>query len=380
MERYDDLKNCTATYKGSGFHYLYNVERSYNPEPGFSIDWDIKDTWGALEKDTDIHLRLTMLNRVNSVALSDGQPPQNKVGNPEKLRYMIAHRSKNNDLESQFISVIEPYKEKRFIKSLEKVDIHILGTITAGEIDKNEETIDATAIKLVLNNGRTDYIINTLNPETTYLVDNRIAFKGMYGVYSEQGGETAYAFICHGTYMSVDGTVIFKSKYRALTGTLEDFTRSSSSNNRLIVRINEDIGDSNENVNRDAEDLGKEDLNMDDSDKDDIIEQNCSGKIIHKLKNRYIYIENYAARKTGYVMKSIPELKEETVQYADVRNAAYKIINAEKIDNNLFALDIGDVTLIRGLADEDDEGKGFLYDAEPGDKFVIPLNQSLKLT
>ena len=29
---------------------------------------------------------------------------------------------------------------------------------------------------------------------------------------------------------------------------------------------------------------------MDDSDKDDIIEQNCSGKIIHKLKNRYIYI------------------------------------------------------------------------------------------
>ena len=119
---------------------------------------------------------------------------------------------------------------------------------------------------------------------------------------------------------------------------------------------------------------------MDDSDKDDIIEQNCSGKIIHKLKNRYIYIENYAARKTGYVIKSIPELKEETVQYADVRNAAYKIINAEKIDNNLFALDIGDVTLIRGLADEDDEGKGFLYDAEPGDKFVIPLSKSLKLT
>ena len=370
MERYDDLKNCTATYKGSGFHYLYNVERSYNPEPGFSIDWDIKDTWGALEKDTDIHLRLTMLNRVNSVALSDGQPPQNKVGNPEKLRYMIAHRSKNNDLESQFVSVIEPYKEKRFIKSLEKVSIHILGKITAEKNDKNKETIDTAAIKLVLNNGRTDYIISTLNPETSYLVDNRIIFTGVYGVYSEQGGETAYAFICHGTYMSVDGSVIFNSKYGALTGTLEDFTRCPSFSNRLIVRINEDFGDSDKDDSGNAEDSGKEDF----------IDHNNLGMIIHKLKGRYIYIENHAARRTGYVMKSIPELREETVQYADIRNAVYRIISAEKIGNNLFALDIGDVTLIRGLADEDDEGKGFLYDAEPGDKFVIPLSQSLKPT
>src|SRR5690606_5760349 len=96
-------------YTNSGFHFLKNVARDAAPPAQFSVDWQLKDTWNlygnGAHADTDVHLRLTMMGEVDEVALADGIPSQNRPGNPESLRYMIAHRS-GQDLDSLFTSVI----------------------------------------------------------------------------------------------------------------------------------------------------------------------------------------------------------------------------------------------------------------------------------
>src|SRR5690606_23427490 len=121
-QRVDDVEG--TQYMGSGFHWLKNVERDAAPPQQFSVDWQIKDTWNMLGNGagalTDVHLRLTMLGDFQEVALADGVPPRNKPGNPERLRYMLAHRN-GTDLDSLFTSIIEPYKGERFIASITPV-------------------------------------------------------------------------------------------------------------------------------------------------------------------------------------------------------------------------------------------------------------------
>ena len=90
----------------------------------------MKDTWNMYGQGsgaaTDVHLRLTMLGSVNDVALADGVPPQNKVGNPKDLRYLIAHRS-GTSMDSLFTSIIEPYKGESFINSITPLIVKMNG-------------------------------------------------------------------------------------------------------------------------------------------------------------------------------------------------------------------------------------------------------------
>ena len=99
-------------YKGPGFHYLRNVEKDDNPSSIFSVDW-------KQVEDPRVHLRLTMLGELDSAALAIGEPPLNNANNPRELKYMIAHRTAKDgkELDSTFVSVIEPYKENRYIES-----------------------------------------------------------------------------------------------------------------------------------------------------------------------------------------------------------------------------------------------------------------------
>jgi hypothetical protein len=65
-------------------------------------------------------MRLTVLSDVDDVALCDGIPPRNKPGNPVSLRYVIGHRraADGAQLASQFVSLIEPYVGKRFVRNV----------------------------------------------------------------------------------------------------------------------------------------------------------------------------------------------------------------------------------------------------------------------
>src|SRR5690606_35987091 len=91
-------------YRGSGFHYLTDVERDEAPPGAFAVEWNVRDTWGVLPAPQDIRLRLTMLTDTDEVALADGHPSNNRPGNPERLRYLIARRRVNGG-GSRFVSI-----------------------------------------------------------------------------------------------------------------------------------------------------------------------------------------------------------------------------------------------------------------------------------
>ncbi|MFC4075869.1 hypothetical protein [Salinithrix halophila] len=213
-------------YAGSGFHYLTRVERDEQPASPFFVDWKVKDTWNVLPTKRDIHLRLTMLNPVNEVALADGQPP-NLPGNPDWLRYLIARRSGNN-LESQFISLIEAYEGERQVRQVKRVSLTRNG--------KPVSTETAAALKVELADGRVDTLINSLDPDAQYTVDGRIAFRGFFGFLSEKGGTPLHAFISDGTTLWLKGRSLVQHHRNHLEGTVIDFTRNLTRKNRLLIK------------------------------------------------------------------------------------------------------------------------------------------------
>lgn len=252
-KRYDSVDGWG--YNGSGYHYLINVEKDTAPASQFSVDWKIDPSRSPLPFEQDVHLKLTMLTQANDVALADGLPPQ-RPANPDKLKYFVVHRNGEN-LSSLFTSVLQPYKNSPFIQSIEKVELRHGNTVVADD--------SATAIKVVLKNGRTDYIVNSLDSTITYKVDGKFNFKGFFGVYSEINGKQVYGYINDGKLIgSVEGKDCLK-------GTISDFTRDLSSTNEIIVKMGDEVS-------------------------------------AETLKGRYIYVENDGVRNASYEIKNVSKL------------------------------------------------------------------------
>lgn len=195
-----------------GFDWLDQVARSAGPREPFSVDWDIVDTWNAIDPDVDAHVRLTVLTEVDELALANGYPPQNNPRNPRSLRYALLRR-RGRRLASQFVSVVEPYVGQRFVNQARRVSVRALG----GRIAPHE----AAAVRVTLANGRTDYIVSSLRPDVLLQVDGTFLFKGGFGVRSLRDGRPEYTF-------SHDET--------AITGRIADFTRELAVDNQLVIR------------------------------------------------------------------------------------------------------------------------------------------------
>lgn len=282
-------------YMGPGFHYLYNVEKDENPSDQISIDWQ-------QTKDPRIHLRMTMLGALDDVAIADGDPPLNNASNPRRLKYMIAHR-KGQELDSTFTSVFEPYKVERYIQSISPAVLKVDGQV----VNSN----DAKAVKVVLKNGRIDYIVYSLNTDVAYTVDDRFQFKGFFGVYSEKDGNQIYAYVNDGTVIS-QAIVDTKAEVK---GTVTGFTKDMNTANEIMVLLDD------ENI----------DANI--------------------LVGQYIYVENDG-----------------------IRNGAYRIKGIKAQDGRNVILNIGDITLIRGWIEANNFSKGYVYDITEGTQFTIPLS------
>ena len=115
---------------------------------------------------------------------------------------------------------------------------------------------------MVLKNGRTDYIVNSLDSTITYKVDGKFNFKGFFGVYSEVNGKQVYGYINEGKLIgSVEG-----NDY--LIGTISDFTKVLSSTNEIIVNLSDNVS-------------------------------------AETLIGRYIYVENDRVRYASYEIKNV---------------------------------------------------------------------------
>lgn len=294
-------------YTGPGFHFLKNVQRDNTPRTRFSVDWDITDTWKVLGSPRDVHLKLTMLAPVDSVALADGTPSTYNAANPEALRYLIAQRSGTN-LSTNFTSVLEPYAGEQFITNTSQADVCLADGTPVDELT-------AKAVKVELSNGRTDYIVSSIDPEETYVIDGKFMFKGAFGVYSEYEGEQLYGYVNDGTLIGLEEAPLVDGSTARITGTVKDFTREMQLQNSLTVEM---------------------DLN---------------GMKLQELVGQTIYIDNDG-----------------------VRNAAYEIKEAAQLENGQVELGIGDITLIRGYANVNDFSSGYIYDVAVGKAFYIPLS------
>src|SRR5690606_14946651 len=121
----------------------------------------------------------------DDVALADGDPPQNKPGNPKKLTYLLAHRAGEN-LNSTFVAVLEPYREKPFIRSVERLD---------------DGTGEAIVLKVEKFDGTVDHIL--YNPEAEKSVRvNGITMNGSVAYLREEGNTVKNGVLVNGTSLS----------------------------------------------------------------------------------------------------------------------------------------------------------------------------------
>lgn len=171
------------------------------------------------------------------------------------------------------------------------------------------EPFEAAAVKVRLTNGRVDYIVSALDDAKRYLVDGNLVFRGRFGVYSD-------------TYQFLHDCRQFGSRTPAATsrveGTVAAFTRELSLQNEITVQV-------------EGARLGA---------RFDV--QTLVGSYIH-------------------------------VATDNVRNGTYRIAGARMIEPDLFALSIGDQTLIRSLLNPQDSNGGYTYDLAVGARLTIPL-------
>ncbi|TYL38025.1 hypothetical protein CV102_14570 [Natronococcus pandeyae] len=307
---------------GSGFNYLDNVERDDDPDRKVTVDWDVEDHWNNRDDDADgVHMRLTTFGEFDEVALADGHPPD-RGGNPESLRYALAHRS-GAGLESTFVSTIEHYDGERVVDSIEEVDV-------AGG--------DGHAVKIELASGRTDYVVCAFDDQGTVTVDETFEFRGFFGCYSVEDGEPEYAYVQDGTLLKpVDGQPLVQESQGFVRGFVEDFTREISLENELELRIPDDQ------------------------------------RALEERISDFVYVDNDASdswRGDRYE-------EHQPVEERDQRglgNGAYPVEGVTVGRGNTVTVDVGERTFVRQFSDPDQlEDGGYEYIVDVDDDVRIPL-------
>ena len=187
-------KGLAANGFPQGYSFFYNVKKDLNPPANSMLDWKVETGYRGLKAGENIHLRMYSLTQSNDIALADGDPPQNKPGNPKKLGYVLMHR-KGENLNSTFISVFEPYKENPFIKSVKRID------------NGDESQI---ALKIELSNGSIDYVLYNPDTEKLMKIEDSINMSGNIGFIRKQDGRVVKSLIINGKSLN-HGSMILKS-------------------------------------------------------------------------------------------------------------------------------------------------------------------------
>lgn len=169
-----------------GYSFLYNVKKDAAPPSAFMVDWKTMTGYRGISEKDDIHLRMHAMTSSNDVALANGDPPQNKPGNPKTLTYILMHRT-GTALNSSFVSVFEPYHNKPFIKSVQRLDIG------------NE---DAIAIKVEKVNGITDYLLYNPIAGDVVKLPNGIVLNGTIGFVALKDNKPNKGILINGSSLT----------------------------------------------------------------------------------------------------------------------------------------------------------------------------------
>lgn len=166
-------------YMGSGYSYLRNIQRG-EPDGPWHAEWRLVDNRNA-------YLRTTFLPEPGMhVAIGDGEPPQNKAGNPRHMKYVLARNTSESEdpLESTFITVIEPHRGTPSITSVTRL------TEPSGA-----EGLVAVALE---RGDEVDYVFQSPDPSAAHTI-GADQFQGRLGVVSrDHDGHVRFAYLLSG--------------------------------------------------------------------------------------------------------------------------------------------------------------------------------------
>ncbi len=218
-----DLSGENAAFlRSSGFSYLYDIERTPGPvNDTYSADWKCEDLRGRIKPGKEPHFRLHALTPCDEIALGSGDPPQNKSGNPRRLRYLIQSRT-GEALESQFVNVLEPYDGKPFIQSVRRLDV---------QHSAADSSIVAVAVELA--DGTTDIHINCEKP-TSVRVEGGIEFDGQIAMIRLVNGKPIAMRMANATRLKV-GQHEIAAEHAAYTGTVTGVNVTVAADNRVTL-------------------------------------------------------------------------------------------------------------------------------------------------
>lgn len=207
-------------YNGTGFMFLKDVARGKTDLP-FWADWPLVDPRRTMPEGWNAHLRVHNLSQVDEVAMCTGVPPEYK-GNPPALRYMLRSRFGEN-LETQFLSVIEPYNGAPIIREVRALH----NTIGQGPGDAR------AALEVVLADGRRDVILVAEEPAN--MSTDGVKMHGRIGFVRYDGdGNALAARLFEGTQLHAEAARIALDR-PAWTGRLERFDMSDTEHTRLYL-------------------------------------------------------------------------------------------------------------------------------------------------
>ena len=105
------------TYEGSGFQFLFNVQRA-KLNGGADVSWLLNRPEALFpNRPTEgVVLRAHLLGHDEEVIVCDGRPQLRRTW-PETVKFLLRRRT-GEDLESMFVTVFEPYRERPFIESV----------------------------------------------------------------------------------------------------------------------------------------------------------------------------------------------------------------------------------------------------------------------
>jgi hypothetical protein len=205
-----------------GYSWLYGVARDDNPAAQWMLDWQAPDGYRGAKAADEIHLVYHHLTPCDEVALAWGDPPQNKSGNPRRLRYALAKRTGDDGLASTFVSLHEPYRGDPLIDSLERLEA---GPDAAG--------FEAVTVRVNLADGATDYLVSCSGGELVEAAED-LSFDCRLGFVRVRNGVVERAAIIGGTTLAL-GEFRLQADEPTLTGTVVRMDMDSEDDGRIWV-------------------------------------------------------------------------------------------------------------------------------------------------
>ncbi|HBE12535.1 MAG TPA: hypothetical protein DCY74_00050 [Clostridiales bacterium] len=221
-----DISLGTLIYQGEsvyhfrGFQWFDHVRRDARPAPGAWVNFSLVDTHRCAQGlQGKPGLKYFMAGDLGEVISCNGYPPRNVPSNPKYMPYVFIKR-KGSNLTSTFVSVFSPYDSAIGCPVASVVPV----AVTPHQPDK------IRAVKVTLTSGRTDYIVNAIDVDTVYRVDNAFDFCGFFGVYSQNGNTR--------THYIHDGTQIGENKVKKdIRGSIVSFTNTLSTKNVVELEL-----------------------------------------------------------------------------------------------------------------------------------------------